>query len=236
MVPSLTGPDQVNSASAKHYIHVAAAIPPHLTPDDVKSALHDHNTTLTLQALTTGHKKLDDVRPDIRKDTFWYPVDIHELTSSEVTEVVTVMPFIGEWGKRSISFISTFQNTPHGIHSRADAPGGVTLRAEFRVVKGDSAEAEVGGEGEGIGRAEWVLVEDVEVSCAWYMMPFVRGNAEKAHANICKQIIEKIYMEKRQRDLARSAVKGKGRAGSASESDTIASPQADPVPDKVRYG
>jgi hypothetical protein len=233
MVLSLSGPEQVNSTSEKHYIHVAAPIPPHLTPDDIKAALHDHNTCLTLQALTTGYKKLDDTKPEIKKDTYWYPVDLNELSGYEVTEVVTIMPWIGEWGKRTISFVTHFQNTPHGIKTRADAPGGVTLRAEFRVIKGDTADAEVEGEGEGIGHADWVLVEDVEVSCAWYTMPLVKGSAEKAHRDICKKVVEKVAMEKRQEALARTAAKGKERAGSGS--DGIRSPQAEKLPDKITY-
>lgn len=219
---------------AKHNLHVAALIPPHLSPGDIIAALQDHTTCLTLQALTTQHKKLPTTSPDIRKDTYWYPPDMHPITTYSVTECVTVMPGIGAWGKKYLTFPSCFQNTPAGIKTRADASG-VIVRAEFRVIKGGADDGEVEGEGEGIGYAEWVLVEDVEVQCAWYMMPFVRGKMESAHRDICRKVVEKVEMEKRQEAIARTAAKGKSRAESPQEMGT-ASPQAERLPDKITYG
>lgn len=59
-----------------------------------------------------------------------------------------------------------------GIKTRADVSG-VIMRAEYRTIKG-AADAEVDGEGQGIGDAEWVIVQDVQVSCSWWLMPFVK--------------------------------------------------------------
>jgi hypothetical protein len=230
--------------TAKHHLHVAALIPPHLSKDDVISALHDHNTCLTLQALTTQHEKCDETHPETKKDTYWYPTDTHHVHTYNVTECITLLPGVGEWGKKYITFPSCFQDTPHGIKTRADAAGGVTLRAEFRVISGDIADAEVDGEGEGIGQAEWVLVEDVEVTCAWWMMPFVKGKMEQAHRDICRKVVERVSMNKAQEAAAKSAAKGKGRA-----EDGVLSPvgpthvvpedeekDARQGPDKITYG
>jgi hypothetical protein len=205
--------------SAKHNLHTAAAIPPHIPPATVIAALHDHNTALSLQALTQGHEKLPSTDPTTLKDTWWYPTDLNPVHSYRVTEVIKFLP-IGEWGKKYIKFPSCFQDTPTGVRTRADASG-VVVRAEFRVVRGGAA-AEVEGEGAGIGDAEWVLVEDVEVQCAWWMMPFVKGKMEQAHRDICSKVMEKVEMEHRQRAVAgvefggrhsvESSNKGKGRA------------------------
>ncbi|KAF2264986.1 hypothetical protein CC78DRAFT_532845 [Lojkania enalia] len=221
--------------TAKHNLHVAALIPPHLNPEDVIAALHDHNTCLSLQALTTGHEKLPETNPETKKDTYWYPVDLHPVHTYSVTECVTVLPGIGEWGKKYINFPSCFQDTPHGIKTRADAPGGVTLRAEFRVIKGGADDGEVEGEGEGIGYAEWVLVEDVEVQCAWWMMPFVRKSMEGAHRDICKKVVEKVEMLKRQEQVAQTAAKGKGKAD-PEEQSPISAKDEERLPDKITYG
>ncbi|KAF2119413.1 hypothetical protein BDV96DRAFT_473234, partial [Lophiotrema nucula] len=198
--------------TSKHNLHTAALIPPHLQPSDIISALHDHNTCLSLQAVTTGHKKLSETAPETKKDTYWYPVDLHPVHTYEVNECVTIFPGIGEWGKKYLTFPSCFQDTPHGVKTRADAPGGVTLRAEFRVIPGGAGDGEVDGEGQGVGYADWVLVEDVEVQCAWYMMPFVKSKMEAAHQDICRKVVEKVEMEKRQEQIARTAAKGKERA------------------------
>lgn len=186
--------------TSKHHLHTAASIPAHIDPSAVLDALHDHNTALTLQALTAGHTKLPSTDAETLKDTYWYPTDIHPVTSYSVTEIITFFPGIGEWGKKAISFPTCFQDTKSGLKTRANASG-VIVRAEFRVVKG-GAGAEVEGEGGGIGDAEWVLIEDVEVTCAWWMMPFVKGKMEEAHRGICKKVVEKVDMEQRQRVVA----------------------------------
>ncbi|KAJ4326216.1 hypothetical protein N0V94_000163 [Neodidymelliopsis sp. IMI 364377] len=231
--------------SAKHNLHIAASIPPHLNPSDIIAALHDHNTALTLQALTTGHKKLPDTAPETLKDTYWYPTDINPVHTYSVTECVVVLPGVGQWGKKNITFPSCFQNIPTGIKTRADASG-VTVRADYRVIKG-GADSEVEGEGQGIGDAEWVLVEDAEVSCSWWLMPFVKGKMEQAHRDICRKVIEKVEMQRRQDVLAKSVGRGNqlslGAAISmnstpveaeANEAQKVELPMSGP--EKIRYG
>lgn len=199
--------------SAKHNLHVAAPIPPHLSPDAVIAALHDHNTALTLQALTCGHEKAASNHPGTLKDTYWYPPDQYPITTYNVTECITILPGVGDWGKKYIKFPSCFQDTKHGIKTRADASG-VVIRAEFRVVRG-GAGAEVEGEGMGVGDAEWVLVEDVEVSCSWWLMPFVKGKMEQAHRDVCRKVVEKVEMQRMQEEVAQTSPRGKSRAGNA---------------------
>jgi len=103
------------------------------------------------------------------------------------------------------------------------------------VLKGSSIDGEVEGEGAGLGDVDWVLVEDVEVQCSWWMMPLVRGKMEEAHRDICKKVVEKVVMEKQQEAVARSVEKGKGRAQDAPGwTDMHGSIQ--PLPEKIRYG
>lgn len=198
--------------SAKHNLHTAASIPAHISPSTIIAALHDHTTALTLQALTTSHEKLPDTPQDALKDTYWYPTDLNPVTTYAVKECITLFPGVGEWGKKYITFPSCFQDTPHGIKTRVDASG-VIVRAEFRVVKGGAA-AEVEGEGMGVGDAEWVLVEDVEVTCAWWLMPLVKSKMEQAHRDICRKVVEKVEMHRRQEAIASTAARGKRRVDS----------------------
>ena len=39
-------------------------------------------------------------------------------------------------------------------------------------------------------------------------MPFVKGRMEQAHRDICRKVIEKVEMQRRQNDLAKSAGRG----------------------------
>lgn len=222
-----------NMTLAKHNYHTAAPIPPSLSPADVIEALHDHNNALTLQALTSGHTKLESIDPEIRKDTFWYPPDLHPIEGYSVTEVISYMPYFS-WGKYNLTFPSCFQNTPNGLKTRADTSG-VVLRAEFRVLRGDSADSVVDGEGAGLGDVEFVLVEDVEVQCSWYMMPFVRGKMEAAHADICRKMVEKVIMEKTMANVARAAAqeKGKNRADTPTHLNNIHTNSSTPT--RTRY-
>ncbi|KAF1836509.1 hypothetical protein BDW02DRAFT_566937 [Decorospora gaudefroyi] len=178
--------------SAKHNLHVAHWIPSHISPSLVVAALHDHTTALTLQALTTKHTRAPSTAAETLRDTYWYPPDQYPINTYHVTECITLLPGIGERGKKYLTFPSCFQDTRQGIKTRADAAAGVTVRAEFRVVANGEAGSEVEGEGMGVGDAEWVLVEDVEVSCSWWLMPFVRGKMEQAHRDVCRKIIERV--------------------------------------------
>jgi hypothetical protein len=42
----------------------------------------------------------------------------------------------------------------------------------------------------------------VEVTCSWWLMPFVKGKMEQAHRGICDKVIEKVMMEQQQRAIA----------------------------------
>ena len=79
-----------------------------------------------------------------------------------------------------------------------------------------------------------MLVEDVEVICSWWKMPFVKGKMEAAHRDICKKVIEKVEMLKRQEAVAKTAAKGKGRAVEPLDPDEE-EPQ-ERYPEKITYG
>lgn len=82
------------------------------------------------------------------------------------------------------------------------------MRAEFRVVENGEVGSEVEGEGMGVGDAKWVLVEDVEVTCAWWLMPFVKGKMEVAHKDVCQKVIEKVEQKRRSSAALRNDAEG----------------------------
>jgi hypothetical protein len=182
---------------AKHNYHTAAPLPPHISPAAVLAALHDHSTCLTLQALTCGHEPLPNTDPATLKDPFWYPTDKYLASTYSVTGTIAYLPWFS-WAKYDLTFPTVFQSTPQGLKTRADT-GGVVLRAEFRVLEGSMIEGVVEGEGEGVGNLEWVLAGDVEVVCAWWMMPLVRAKMEETHRDICRKVVEKVVREEEER-------------------------------------
>jgi hypothetical protein len=191
---------------SSHSRQFTTPIPTFLSDRDVITGLHDHNNVLTLQALITGHKEVDpESYPTALTDPS-FPADRAPVKCYEVTEGVIVIPGIGDWGKMVINFPAWFQDTPNGLYVRADPPGGVMVRAEWRVEHTGSDSNGDGGDGgdgndmdEGMveEQAEFLLVEDLTVECVSWMMPFVRLTVEGAHRDICWKLVEKLANEKR---------------------------------------
>jgi hypothetical protein len=187
---------------SSHSRQFTTPIPTFLSDRDVITALHDHDNVLTLQALITGHKEVDPENyPTVLTDPS-FPADRAPVKCYEVTEGVIVIPGIGDWGKKVINFPAWFQDTPNGLYVRADPPGGVMVRAEWRVEHAGSSSNGDGGDGndtdEGVveEQAEFLLVEDLTVECVSWMMPFVRLTVEGAHRDICWKLVEKLAAEK----------------------------------------
>ncbi|KAK9357214.1 hypothetical protein V1504DRAFT_94205 [Lipomyces starkeyi] len=174
---------------SSHTLQITAPLPSSLTPADMISALHVHENCLTLQALTTGYKEVPTTCPAVLSDPYFSATDTAPIKTYEVTEGVIIIPGIGDWGKKFITFPVWFQDTPSGLKTRADAPAGVVVRAEWRVQPG-AAYGEV--EGEGDRYMQWTLVEDVTVQCAWWLIAFVKKNMEHAHRDICRKLVEKV--------------------------------------------
>ncbi|KAF2816882.1 uncharacterized protein BDZ99DRAFT_456687 [Mytilinidion resinicola] len=188
---------------SSHTLHVAALIPANISPSDIIATLHNHTNCLTVQSLTCGHQEVP-AHDDVQSDPYFAPTSSAPpapLKSYEVTEVVTIVPGIGDWGKKTIKFFSHFQDTATGLRTRADASMGVVLHAEYRVQPG-GADGEVDGEGEGIGYAEWVLAEEVTVECSWWLMPLVKGNVYKAHRDMVRKLVEQVIAEKNAQRIA----------------------------------
>jgi hypothetical protein len=189
---------------SSHTLHVAALIPASLSPSDIIASLHNHNNCLSVQSLTCGHKEVPTPDPSVLADAYFAPTlsaPAAPLKSYEVTETITVVPGMGNWGKKTITFYSHFQDTATGVRTRADASMGVVLHAEYRVQPG-GADGEVEGEGEGIGYADWVLAEEVTVECSWWLMPLVKGNVHKAHRDMVRKLVEQVVAEKNAQRIA----------------------------------
>jgi hypothetical protein len=68
----------------------------------------------------------------------------------------------------------------------------------------------------------------VEVVCAWWMMPLVRGKMEGAHRDICRKVVQKVV---RDEERAREGAGVKFDVGKGVES-----PARESLPEKTTYG
>ncbi|KAK3080921.1 hypothetical protein LTS18_011942 [Coniosporium uncinatum] len=163
---------------------MSQALPPSLTRAQVLSALHDHSTLMSLQPLVTSFEKTPaPADPD---------TDPHFSGSSApllyytIKESIPILPFLGAWGSYPISFPAIFQDNEEGTKSKALAAMGVTVRNSWAV-----RHVEGKGEGDG-GQQEWELVEDAEVECPGWLMPFVGGSMEKAHREMFGGFMDRV--------------------------------------------
>lgn len=217
---------------ASHSLTITTPIPPTLPPARVISALHNHTTILSLQALTTDYEDIPlsqlAAAEITQADAYFQPIySIDPTTTSSnnlkqylATEAIPIIPGAGDWAKIFLSFPVWFQDTRSGVRTRADAPGGVVVRAQYTVQTRQSQDQDQ-DQGVGLGSSgassnnnannngsgttgdhsanaysdssEWMLVENVSVECNWFLMPFVKRQMERAHRDICRSFIETLH-------------------------------------------
>ncbi|KAK9386048.1 hypothetical protein V1515DRAFT_581348 [Lipomyces mesembrius] len=169
---------------SSHNFQFTAQLPSSLTTADIISALHVHENCLTLHAFTIGHKEVPTTDSAVLSDPHFSPTDTAPIKTYEVTEGLIIIPGVGNWGKKLTTFPAWFQDTTTGLKTRADGPvGALVVRAEWRVQPGG-----VYGEVEG---EAYMLVENVTVECAWWLMSLAKRSVEAAHRDICRKLVEK---------------------------------------------
>jgi len=178
-----------------HHLIVSAPLPADLSGEEVIAALHDHGILMKVHPLTTDFTLLESTPTETLKYPHWsQPSSDDTVKTYTVSERVTFIPYIGEYGQTTVRSSQSYQNTSDGVRPMALAPAGVTAKTHLRVIS--SHDHTAGAEGEDKTDGQWVLQEDAQVECAWYLMPLMRGTYEDAHRDLCSRILEKISREK----------------------------------------
>lgn len=213
---SETGPGLMRK---QHSATIRTGLPRYIPPEEVVAALRTYAPIMRNQPLVTHYEPGTELAESIA-DPFFYggcPVAHPKgmrygngtRSSSdrdygegpfETYDVYERIPLIPGLASKEISFPVTFQDAPGGIRCRADAPGGVTLWAEFKVQPrprtggGASPAASVAGEWEAEvdRRREHELVEWVTVETNALLMPFVARTMEEAHREICRKVVDEV--------------------------------------------
>jgi hypothetical protein len=194
-----------------HAFTVSQEIPPHIHPSTVVAALRDHPSIIRHQALVTDHRPISLPHPSyptipdsatVLQDDLYvsHPPNLPTpLCPYEITEVITIIPGVGNWAKKTLNFVTIFQDTEAGSKARAVAPGGVVVRSNFKVEQN----------WEGYNQYGWRLSEDVSAECATLLMPFVSGQLEKAHREIVAKILAQVEEQERKSSLRQPDVQAK---------------------------
>jgi hypothetical protein len=191
-----------------HALKVSVPIPPHITPDEVISLLHTHAPILKQQAFVTSWQEISHVDLDqaIRNDLDFFKAARHDAVPApgepevkiySVTEAVPLIPHVGKWAEKAITFPSRMQNVRNGVRAQANAPGGIIVKSDFRVEKADinsiiDGRIKSESDGEGEGSSLWQLTEESEIEANSLLLPLVAGDMEKAHLDLCKKVIQML--------------------------------------------
>jgi hypothetical protein len=168
-----------------HSLTVTGDIPLHVSPENAIRLLHDHVALILLQPLVTSAVAVP-APPGFHfsgpgeEAHFGGPNSLAHLHHYTVSETITLIPGIGAWGKKSISFDARFLDTPEGVKGYSDAGLGVGVYSTFTV------QPKEGGEG------GWVLRQDVRAECPWLLMPLIKLSFQTAQEGWHKNVIAKL--------------------------------------------
>ena len=168
-----------------HTFTITLPLPPSVSADTAIGALHLHSNTLTLHPLVVSFKNISTNAVAGASDAFFSSEESSPIKAYEVTESVQVVPGIGSWGKKTVTFPAIYQDTTDGVKTRADATGGVIVKSQWHVRQNTGASGN-----EGNVEGGWELAEDVTFECPVLLMPFVKRSAEDSHRKVCERLIE----------------------------------------------
>ncbi|KAK0945209.1 hypothetical protein LTR29_003301 [Friedmanniomyces endolithicus] len=169
--------------SRRSFITNITPLPPSITRDTALALLHDHNAMIELNPLVVRHTPTT-APPN---------ATVEEQLKCKwilITDTINYLP--GGAAKSEMSYKAGFYGLPYGIQTHCFAPGGVDLKAIWRVggnMYGEPPEApELGIAKPSSGL---YLREDVEVKCNIFLSSFVKKNLKKSHATLVKDLLNK---------------------------------------------
>ncbi|KAJ2897188.1 hypothetical protein MKZ38_004871 [Zalerion maritima] len=118
-------------ARTKHTLSLTIPLPRGVSPSSLLTHVHSHEPLFRAQAFVTDFQPAKCDLPSILGDPFFLD-DGLKIKSFEVTEMVPVVP--GVWSKE-VRFPAVCQNLEDGARVRADAPAGVRVWSQYRVVR-----------------------------------------------------------------------------------------------------
>ncbi|KAM0551717.1 hypothetical protein ACHAPJ_008284 [Fusarium lateritium] len=169
---------------SKHQVSISVPIPSRVPPEVVLAHIQkytpmlEHNSVVVSFSETTPNVAL------VLNDPF-FGAPNSSVRSFESTERLTLAPGL----TRDRKWPVTFQKTPNGIRSRADARAGVIVWTEWLIrprqdVSTPSSTATL--------TEEWELYEELVVEASALVMPFVSRTADGVHRTINQKVIDEV--------------------------------------------
>ncbi|KAJ4008051.1 hypothetical protein NW752_009929 [Fusarium irregulare] len=183
-------------------LSISVPVPGTLPPSAVLAALQAVDPFVAHHRTVT---KLDEVPADpadTAEDPFFGPFD-DTFRAFEMQELVNLAPGLA----KTITYRAIFQVIPDGLRSRAKAPVGVVVRAQWQVrqqQRGRSATGPIspaGSDSTASGSTatvegdEFELHEQVLLEANSLLMPFITESCVAVHREICENFMAATFKE-----------------------------------------
>ncbi|KAF4451028.1 hypothetical protein F53441_5927 [Fusarium austroafricanum] len=181
---------------------ISVPIPGTLPPSAVVAALQAVDPFVAHHRTVTSLEEVETDPADTADDPFFGPFD-DSFRAFQLQELVTLAPGLG----KTISYKAVFQIIPDGLRSRAKAPVGVVVRAQWTVrqlhhdrspsgpISPAGSDSTASGSTATAEGDEYELHEQVLLECNSLLMPFIAESCVAVHREICENFMATIFKE-----------------------------------------
>jgi hypothetical protein len=149
--------------------------------------LHSHGEIIELNPLVLEHHPVKAPKNAAPDEFFavWH----------EITERIQYIPGMGKMGSGKISFKGVFHDMPWGLQTHIYAPAGVDLRNKYQIKGNQPGEPREPRElGDRAPLDGLYLQEDIEITCNFTMIPFVKKSMKAAAAVLVARLVKKAEL------------------------------------------
>jgi hypothetical protein len=178
-----------------HSRSVSTKIPDSVDQNEIIRALHDQPSFIRLNPVVSDIKQVPTDPATYELELFQTPKTSDPIETYILRNVITIIPGIGPWGEKHIQFMTWLRNTKSGVETYADAPFGVSVGSQWKVLPDTARDAEGRNSRSLFGMfsahrdSGWILVVERTVQCVWWMMPFVTYTYDDVHASVGQDLI-----------------------------------------------
>ncbi|KAF5705962.1 hypothetical protein FGLOB1_7679 [Fusarium globosum] len=183
-------------------LSISVPIPGTLPPSAVVAALQAVDPFVAHHRTVTSLEEVQADPADTADDPFFGAFD-NSFRAFQMQELVNLAPGLG----KTISYKAIFQVIPDGLRSRAKAPVGVVVRAQWTVRQQQQARSPsgpispAGSDSTASGSTataegdEFELHEQVLLECNSLLMPFITESCVAVHREICENFMAKTFKD-----------------------------------------
>lgn len=149
--------------------------------------LHSHGEIIELNPLVLEHHPVKAPKNA--------PPDEFFAVWHEITERIQYVPGMGRMGSGKISFKGVFHDMPWGLQTHIYAPAGVEMRNKYQIKGNQPGEVREPRElGDKAPVDGLYLQEDIEITCNFTMIPFVKKAMKAASAVLVARLVKKAEL------------------------------------------